>query len=275
MTEKFLPKILSRQAMIPAEHGSWVFLFSPLFIGLASVNEIDLPVILVCLAALAGFMARQPLTLLIKVLSRRRSKKDLPAALWWLTLYGLISSFLMGYLTIQGFGFILWLALPTSLVLGWHLWLVSRRSERKNVAVEIAGSGVLAFVAPAIHWVGAGRLDWMGMLLWALCWLQATVSIFYAFYRLEQRSLGENLTPGVNIRMAVLPLAGAILGIGVISSMVVLGWISSWVIAAFAIQLIEIAWGFLHPAVGWKPAKIGIRQLIVSSLFTVVFILAW
>jgi hypothetical protein len=44
----------------------------------------------------------------------------------------------------------------------------------------------------------------------------------------------------------------------------------------YAVQWGETVWGALvRPAVGFKPTTIGMRQLVVSSLFTVLFILAW
>jgi hypothetical protein len=46
-------------------------------------------------------------------------------------------------------------------------------------------------------------------------------------------------------------------------------------VLAFGIQFAEAVWGALKPAVKAKPTAIGIRQLIVSSLFTLIFILAW
>jgi hypothetical protein len=33
--------------------------------------------------------------------------------------------------------------------------------------------------------------------------------------------------------------------------------------------------GTLRPAVGYKPTAIGIRQLVVSTLFTILFIITW
>jgi hypothetical protein len=53
------------------------------------------------------------------------------------------------------------------------------------------------------------------------------------------------------------------------------GWFSPWIFAPYLLQWGETIWGTLNPAIGWKPTKIGMRQLIVSSLFTVLFILAW
>lgn len=43
----------------------------------------------------------------------------------------------------------------------------------------------------------------------------------------------------------------------------------------YALQFLETVRGSLNPAIGVKPTSIGIRQLIVSSLFTILFIVAW
>jgi hypothetical protein len=44
----------------------------------------------------------------------------------------------------------------------------------------------------------------------------------------------------------------------------------------YFLQWGETIWGALfRPAVGAKPTSIGFRQLAVSSLFTLLFILAW
>ena len=43
----------------------------------------------------------------------------------------------------------------------------------------------------------------------------------------------------------------------------------------FLLQWLETLWGITHPAIGWKPARIGIRQLIVSVLWTILFVVFW
>ena len=43
----------------------------------------------------------------------------------------------------------------------------------------------------------------------------------------------------------------------------------------YALQWGETLWGTLNPAIGVKPTAVGIRQLIVSTLFTILFILVW
>ena len=58
----------------------------------------------------------------------------------------------------------------------------------------------------------------------------------------------------------------------------VLGW-STWlprlIFVPYLVQWLETIWGVTHPATGWKPTAIGIRQLIVSTLFTGLFIIFW
>jgi hypothetical protein len=43
----------------------------------------------------------------------------------------------------------------------------------------------------------------------------------------------------------------------------------------YLLQWLETLWGILHPALKWKPTRIGIRQLIVSTLWTILFIVTW
>ncbi len=43
----------------------------------------------------------------------------------------------------------------------------------------------------------------------------------------------------------------------------------------YALQWGETIWGTLKPAIGMRPTAIGFRQLFVSSLFTLLFILTW
>ena len=57
-----------------------------------------------------------------------------------------------------------------------------------------------------------------------------------------------------------------------------LGWsalLPRWIFLPYLLQWLETVWGITHPATGWKPTTIGIRQLIVSTLFTILFIVCW
>ncbi len=69
---------LRRDIAVTREHGSWVFLFSPLLIGLFAGDSWSGVTLYLFLACLAGFMIRQPMTIAVKALSGRRSKRDIP-----------------------------------------------------------------------------------------------------------------------------------------------------------------------------------------------------
>jgi uncharacterized BrkB/YihY/UPF0761 family membrane protein len=111
--------------------------------------------------------------------------------------------------------------------------------------------------------------------LWLLIWLQSAASIVHAYMRLEQRVL-----PGVPPRSErwkmgrrallytsfnlVLSLAGGLGGI-----------LPIFIFAPYLLQWLETLWCITHPALGVKPTHIGLRQLLVSMLFTILFILTW
>jgi len=264
-----------RHVALPSDHGSWVFLLSPLLIGLFAGNSWSIGAIFLVITALAAFLMRQPVTIVVKVYSGRRNRRDLPAAWFWIGIYGLIAALgLVGLIT-QGFAYLLILALPGIPVFSWHLYLVSKRAERRQLGVEIVGSGVLALAAPAGYWIGVGSLDPVGWLLLALTWLQSAASIVYAYLRLEQRELDS--LPGLSTRLNMGRRALIYTSFNQIFVIVLAlaDLVSPLLFLPYALQLVETIWGTLKPAVGMRPTVIGFRQLIVSSLFTLLFILTW
>lgn len=264
----------ARHVALPAEHGAWVFLFSPLAAGLAIGGWRPASALLIA-GLLAAFLIRQPVTMVVKVISKRRPKSELPSAAFWLAVYGLLGVASAVGLALLGYAWLFWLALPALPIFLWHLALVSKRAERRQMAVEVLGGGVLALAAPAAYWLGQGGPALTGWLLWGLCWLQTAASIVYAYLRLAQRVLPAVLPRHEALRMTTPALAanwGALLAVAALAlARVVPGWLP----AAFAIQALEVVWGTLHPAVGVRPKVIGFRQLAVSVLFTLAFIAAW
>lgn len=265
-----------RHIALPQDHGSWVFLLSPLLIGLFAAGAWSPASGLLIVAALAAFLMRQPMSVAIKVLSGRRSRRDLTPARFWVLLYGLIGLAALAGLVYLGFGYLLYLAIPGLGVFIWHLLLISRRAERRQIGVEVVGSGVLALAAPAALWVGQGSPNPQGWLLFALVWLQSAASIVYAYLRLDQRVLSDTPDLRVRFRMGRRALLYTTFNVIFVAALAFGGWVSIWLILPYALQWLEALWGALYqPAVGYKPTRIGVRQLIVSSLFTVLFILTW
>lgn len=267
--------IFRRSIALTNEHGSWVFLLSPLLIGLILANHWSLDFLLLIIAALAAFLVRHPITFIIKIYSRRRPRRDLPAAWFWTSFYGLVGIITLLALLVNRHVYLIFLALPGLPVFLWHLHLVSKRQERRKMGIEIIASGVLALVAPAAYWIGTASPEPIGWLLWLLTWLQSAASIVYAYLRLEQRGWKDLPDRKQRFRQgqrALLYTSFNTTSVVLLSLMQIL---SPWLVLPYLLQLLESLWGTMNPAIGVKPAKIGIRQLIISTLFTVLFILTW
>ena len=264
-----------KQLFLPQDHGSWVFILSPLLIGLFAGGTFTSASWYLILAAMAAFLIRQPVTMAIKAWSGRRPMEDLPVARAWILFYGVLLALTVLGLVRAGFVYVLYLAVPAAPVFAWHLWLVSRREERRQAGIEIVATGVLALAAPAAYWVGIGTYDPAGWWLWILVWMQTAASIVYAYLRLEQREW--KAVPNRWMRFRAGTRAYLYTSFNFVSTLTLglLGILPGLIYLPYLVQWMETLWGVDHPATGWKPTRIGIRQLIVSTLWTVLFIIFW
>jgi hypothetical protein len=275
MTTTSVQIYFRRHIALPGEHGSWVFILSPLLIGLFAGGRWTAGSISLIVASMAAFLIRQPVTIAVKAYTGRRSRRDLSSAWFWIIVYGLIGLAAFVALATQGFGYLLILALPGALVFIWHLYLVSRRAERRQAGVEVVASGVLALAAPAAYWVGVGRPDPMGWWLFALTWMQSAASIVYAYLRLEQRELPAIPETNTRLLMGRRALIYTTFNLAWVIFLSIFQVLPILLPLPYLLQWGETLWGTLRPAVGIKPTTIGLRQLLVSSLFTVLFIITW
>lgn len=252
-----------------------MFLFSPLLIGLFAAGRWSPATFYLIIASLVSFLVRQPATIAVKAYSGRRSKRDLLPAVFWLVVYALVGFGAIFGLVFQGFGYVLYLALPGIPVFIWHLYLISRRAERRQAGVEIVGSGVLALNAPAAYWVGIGSPDSVGWWLFLLTWLQSAASIVHAYLRLQQRELNSIPDLPIRLRMGRRALLYTSFNLIAVIILSILQFLPSLLSIPYSIQWLETIWGIFNPAINVKPTRIGIRQLIVSTLFTIAFIITW
>lgn len=267
--------LFRRAIALPGDHGSWVFLLSPLTIGLAVGGRWTTPVVYLVVASLCGFLSRQPMTIAVKALTGRRSRGDLWPALFWSAAYGFVGLVHVLGLFLRGFGYILYLAIPGLAVYVWYLVLVARRGERNQVGLELVGAGVLALTAPAGLWAGLGYPDRLGWLLWALTWAQSAASIVFVYLRLGQRHLPRLPGPAGRFRMGLPALTLTSLNVLAVGALGVDGLIALPLFVAYLPQWLETLWAIWNPTPKAKPTAIGIRQLAVSVLYTVLFIWAW
>lgn len=267
--------IFRQQVALPQDHGTWVFILCPLVIGLFAGGNLTTASWALASAAMFAFFIRQPITMAIKAYAGRRPSSDLPAARFWITLYGILILASVVKLIYLGEIYILYLAIPAVPVFGWYLWLISRREERRQAGLEILATGVLALAAPAAYWIGKGGYIPSGWFLWVLVWFQSAGSILYAYLRLEQRQWKSN--PGLNMLVKFGAPALTFTTFNLIFSFGLASFnlIPAWIWLAFLIQVAETIWGTLNPAIGAKPVAVGIRQTIVTVLFSIIFISTW
>ena len=276
-----MSNIFRHHIALPQDHGSWVFILSPLLIGLFVGGNFTPASFNLVVAALGAFLIRQPVTVAIKDYSGRRPRTDLPAARFWTVVYGLIILLALGELAYLGFAYVFYLAIPGLPVFAWHLYLVSKRAERKQAGVEILATGALSLAAPAAYWVGIGHYDPLGWALWLLTWLQSAASIVYAYLRLEQRAMPVKREQAGSVerseqwRMGKRALQYTSFNLALTVALGWSAWLPRWIFIPYLLQWLETLWGITHPATGWKPVAIGLRQLIVSTLFTILFIVFW
>lgn len=268
-------KLFRKHVAIPQDHGSWVFILSPLLVGIFAGRTFTPSTLGLVVAAMSAFMLRQPATTLIKIYSKRRSRDEMTAARFWFVVYAAIALVALAGLIMDGFAYLLYLAIPGVLVFAWHLWLVSKRDERRQINIEVIATGVLSLVAPAAYWVGIGAYDPTGWWLWGLVWFQTAASIVYAYLRLGQR---EQKTGQERSGQWKMGWRAALYTSFNLASALILGLaavLPSLLFIPYLVQWLETMWGITHPALGWKPTRIGIRQLVVSVLWTVLFIAFW
>ena len=281
MTDK---NIFRKHIAIPQDHGSWIFILSPLLIGIFAGGTFHPASLNLVITAMSAFMLRQPTTTLIKIYSKRRPKDEITAARFWFVAYAAIVLMTLFELVSSGFAYLLYLAVPGALVFAWHLRLVSKREERRQVNVEILATGVLSLAAPAAYWVGIGHYDPSGWWLWGLVWFQTAASIVYAYLRLEQREQAKGAAlsnpPMVPERSGLWKMGWRAalytsFNLASVLTLSLLALLPTVLFIPYLVQWLETMWGITHPATGWKPTRIGIRQLIVSTLWTVLFIVIW
>ena len=181
------PAFGKKRFWLPAAHGSWTWWIGPLLIGLAAGGHPRWNFTSLVISALAGFLLMQPATIAAKVLSGRRPRSDLRPALQWMAIYTFFCLLGVTCIVQAGDVHVLGLAAPGLLVFAAYLWLVFRHAERRQMAMEVLASGVMALAAPAAYWAAGGEDYPEPWVLWALTWLQSAAAIANVYLRLDQR----------------------------------------------------------------------------------------
>ncbi len=105
--------------------------------------------------------------------------------------------------------------------------------------------------------------------------MQSAASIVYATMRLEQRDVSPSSSLGGLRHLARRSLLFSSFNLAIVGALSVLRVTPPLLPIPYLLQWSETIWGILRPAAGLRPTAIGVRQLVVSTLFTLLFIVTW
>ena len=274
VSTKTASRWLKKIYALPAEHGAWALWLGPLTIGIGAGGWNGAPTLLLALAQLFVFLSRQPLLILVKALSGRRSRADAGPALAWLIAYASLAVVFGVMLIAAGFPQLVWVVVPVAPMLLWQIALVRERAERQ-MTIELAGSGMLALAAPTAYYVATGTVDATAILLWILCWLQSAAAIVYVYLRLAQRRLTEMPPVPERLRMGRRAMTYAAVNLAISIGLALTRLAPPLTPVAFAAMLAQVVTGTRAPGVGVKPTRIGFAQVGATVVFAGLMIIAY
>ena len=269
-SSRWLKKIYA----LPAEHGAWALWLGPLAIGIGAGGWNGAPTLLLALTQLFVFLSRQPLVILVKALSGRRSRADAAPASIWLIVYAALAAIFGVMLIAAGYTQLVWVVVPSVPMLIWQIGLVRERAERQ-MTIELAGSGMLALAAPTAYYVATRTADATAIWLWILCWLQSAAAIVYVYLRLAQRRLTEAPPVAERLRMGRRAMTYAAVNLAISIGLALARLVPPLTPVAFAAMLAQVVGGTRAPGVGVKPTRIGFAQVGATVVFAVLMIIAY
>ncbi|MCL5075788.1 MAG: YwiC-like family protein [Chloroflexi bacterium] len=261
---------MSRCLLIPREHGAWAMLLVPFVVGSGVSGRIGWETILFLLTILFVFLARYPLTLLVK----RNSGEQREPILWLLSYgaLGTVSSTPLllyygrwGLIPLGGLGLIL---LLTQVYLGsYHL--------ERTAWGELLGIAGLSLTAPGAYYTTSGQLDNIALWLWLLCFLYSGSSVFYVKMLVRRRirrmsAMGDegwSLARDMAIYQSVLILA--------LSGLVLAAYIPLLVPLAFLPLAFKVLTAIFSSQMETSIKRIGFIELAHALLFCVLLILTY
>lgn len=173
--------------MFPKEHGAWAILAAPILVGLLAAPSCSpAAASLFCLGALAAFLLRAPLQILM-------IRPYDSQALSWMALYLALTA--VGFLPLiflLGRWQLLFFAVPASLLLAENLF-ANRTGRRFSALNEVSGVLGLCLGAPAAFYAAYGDLGPKAWALWLLSSAYFIGPIFHVkMAALQHRTLADS-----------------------------------------------------------------------------------
>lgn len=261
---------------LPKEHGSWAMLAVPLVLGLTVAPAWHWRILALVAAALAFFLLRYPLALLVKTRKRATAGR---AGFWaWAAVYGGLAALSGGWLLLaHGLWWLLPMGLLGGLLVLFHLWLVARRQEM-SLAGELAGIAGLALGAPMAYYAASGRLDGTALVLWLINTLYFGGTVFYIKLKVRQQPrLPAPHRPGERLVKAKACLTYQAAALSLVVLLAALRWAPLLAPLAFVPVTVKVVRG----AWQWQDRKslsltrLGVAELVHSVAFSVLVIVAF
>jgi hypothetical protein len=133
--------------------------------------------------------------------------------------------------------------------------------------MDLAAAAVLSLTGPGTYWVAGGDQSQTAFTLWLAAALQSSASIVHIFLRLRQRRLPSMPSQGRRWAMAMPSLVHHVLNVVIVIFLVWHGWAHALLVLAMALTLAEGIQAAACPPVGKMPVQVGVRQLIVSTIY--------
>jgi hypothetical protein len=263
------------RVIFPAEHGSWSLMIVPFLTGAgvaAAVGAADGyavgGVVLCLLAVLALFLARQPLTLWMRIARGKGPASRLQEARFWTLLLALVGAGAGTGLLVLGRWPLLWLAIPAAAVLTVTLAIQTIKGPRLLVT-ELVGVVGLALGAPAAYVSAAGRLDDTAWLVWGLAALHNVISVLYVRLRIDHQH-GR-----ATERQSAWVIAAHILSLLAVVALAAIGWLPWPVGLAMALLLVRaLIVARQHPPIE-NVQRFGLTEMGLALAFAALVIAAF
>lgn len=228
--------IFRKNLILPAEHGSWPWLFVPFVVGVGVSGRVNLAVWLTLLGGLALFLVRQPATVWLRAKVGRGRATDIPLALGWTIGLGLVGLLCLAGLLALGRQALLVLLIPLAAILAFYLLVAyRRRADIRALGVELAGAVGLAAMAPAGYIAATGKLDQVAWGLWLLLAAQNGLGMLYVRLRIADTHHRPGNRPGVWLAHLAVLLGLGLIGLaGYLPLLAVLPFVAYWLRAIWA-----------------------------------------
>ncbi len=266
--EKKAPPRFRKQILIPAEHGSWSWLFVPYLTGVGVAGTYSLAEFLVLAAGLSVFLMRQPGMVWSRARAGRGRRSDGPIAARLLATLSLIAALSLAGLLLLGASDILWLAIPAVIIIA--LYLAAAASRQTNVRIlwmELVGAAGLALMAPAVMIAARGRITPAAWSLFFLMAWQNLLSVFYVRQRIADTRQRES--------NRAQSLAGHLVGITAVCAAAAWGYIPWLAALPFFGFLLRAVWTYQKPRPIPAIKKFGFTEVGVQLVSGFIIVLSY